>query len=142
MLKMIPGIISPELMKYMMEMGHSDVLVLADSNFPAVSHARRYLKLEGVEITELLEVMLKYYPLDCYVNESAKLMKHLPDEPVPEIWKEYETIIEKNSTTEEFKNFGMLERYQFYKEAEKAYVIVQTATTAHYANIMLQKGVI
>jgi L-fucose mutarotase len=133
---------SPELMKYMMEMGHSDVLVLADANFPAASHARRYLKLEGVEITELLEAILKYYPLDGYVNESVKLMKHLSDEPVPEIWKEYETIIKKNSTTEEFKNFGMLQRYQFYKEAERAYVIVQTATTARYANIMLQKGVI
>ena len=37
MLKGIPPILSPELMKILLEMGHGDELVLADGNFPAVS---------------------------------------------------------------------------------------------------------
>ena len=37
MLKGIPSIISPELLKILCEMGHSDIIVIADGNFPAVS---------------------------------------------------------------------------------------------------------
>lgn len=36
-LKGIPSIISPELLKILAEMGHGDVLVLADANFPSTS---------------------------------------------------------------------------------------------------------
>ena len=35
MLKGIPNIISPELLKVLCEMGHSDTIVIADGNFPA-----------------------------------------------------------------------------------------------------------
>ena len=35
MLKHIPTILSPELVKYLMEMGHGDEVVIADANFPA-----------------------------------------------------------------------------------------------------------
>ena len=41
MLKGIPKIISPELLKVLMEMGHGDELVIADGNFPAAAIARR-----------------------------------------------------------------------------------------------------
>ena len=37
MLKGIPEILSPELLKVLCEMGHSDRLVIADGNFPAES---------------------------------------------------------------------------------------------------------
>ena len=35
MLKGIPKILSPELLKVLSEMGHSDRLVISDGNFPA-----------------------------------------------------------------------------------------------------------
>lgn len=41
MLRNIPKIIPPELVKTMMEMGHSDVLIIADANFPGTAHAKR-----------------------------------------------------------------------------------------------------
>ncbi|WP_036580586.1 RbsD/FucU domain-containing protein, partial [Paenibacillus darwinianus] len=34
----IPKLLSPELLKVLMEMGHGDEIVLADGNFPAASH--------------------------------------------------------------------------------------------------------
>ena len=37
MLKNVPPIISPELLKVLCEMGHSDTIVIADGNFPAES---------------------------------------------------------------------------------------------------------
>ncbi|MCD7793761.1 MAG: fucose isomerase, partial [Alistipes sp.] len=41
MLKNIPSVLSPELLKILMEMGHGDEIVLGDANFPAASTARR-----------------------------------------------------------------------------------------------------
>lgn len=40
MLKGIPPIISPDLMKILLEMGHGDEIVLADGNFPAANCAK------------------------------------------------------------------------------------------------------
>lgn len=37
MLKGIPAILSPELVKIMMEMGHGDEIVIGDGNFPGTS---------------------------------------------------------------------------------------------------------
>lgn len=142
MLKTIPKIISPELMKIMMEMGHSDVLILADANFPAAAHAKRLIRAEGVEVPELLEAILPYFPLDDFVDAPVRLMPNLSTEPVPEIWDVYEKIIRNSDEAHVFKKFAFTDRLKFYKKAEEAYVIVQTATTARYANIVLQKGAI
>ena len=62
MLKKIPPILPAKLMKNMMEMGHSDILILADANFPAVTNAKRYIRADGVEIPELLEAILPFFP--------------------------------------------------------------------------------
>ena len=43
MLKGIPKILPPELLKILCEMGHSDRLVIADGNFPAESMGKMQL---------------------------------------------------------------------------------------------------
>ncbi len=142
MLKNIPQIISPDLMKLMMEMGHSDSMIFADANFPAYSNAKILIRLPGVEIPELLKAVLPFFPLDNFVPDAVKLMKNLDTEPVPEIWTQYEEIIRKYDKEKAFINFTYLDRLPFYEESKKAAFIVQTGTTARYANIILQKGVI
>ena len=49
MLKGIPEIISPELLKYLCEMGHSDRLVIADGNFPthSVGKNAHIIRMDG-----------------------------------------------------------------------------------------------
>ena len=44
MLKGIPEILSPELLKVLCEMGHSDRLVIADGNFPVESMGKNARK--------------------------------------------------------------------------------------------------
>ena len=88
MLKGIPGILSPELMKILMEMGHGDEIVLADRNFPAASNAKRLIRLDGHGIPELLQAILRFFPIDTYVEEPVKLMAVAPGKGEnPEIWK-------------------------------------------------------
>lgn len=141
MLKNIPKIISPDLMKCMMDMGHSDFMILADANFPTESNAKRVIRLDGVNMPELLEAILKFYPLDNFVEFPVKIMKNSPSEPVPTIWNTYRKILQNNNEENAFKDFYYMDRFEFYDEAKKAFVIVHTGEETRYANILLQKGV-
>lgn len=142
MLKNIPRIISPDLMKYMMEMGHSDVMILADANYPAAAHAKRIVRMDAVEIPALLEAVLPFFPLDEFVDGPVCLMKNLPSEPVPDIWTVYGSLLEKHGLSGGLGKIVYLDRLPFYEKSNQAYIVVQTGTTARYANIALQKGVV
>ncbi len=141
MLKNVPPIIAPELMKILMEMGHGDEIILADGNFPAASVARRLVRCDGHGVPELLEAVLKFFPLDAYVDRPVALMNVVPgDSTEPTIWNTYESIL-KNSD-ESFDDFDYVERFAFYERAKKAYAVVATSEKALYANIILKKGVL
>ena len=141
MLKGIPAIISPELMKVLMEMGHGDEIVLADGNFPAASNAQRLVRCDGHGIPELLEAILKFLPLDIYVDKPVALMELVPgDDYDPVIWEEYEEIV--GEYDEEHTDFEHIERFDFYERAKDAYAIVATSEQALYANVILKKGVV
>ncbi len=141
MLKNIPPIISPELMKILMEMGHGDEIVLADGNFPAASTANRLVRCDGHGVPELLEAILKLFPLDTYVDQPVALMNVVPGDPAePTIWNVYEAILKKSG--EPYSDFHLVERSAFYERAKKAYAVVATSEKALYANIILKKGVL
>ena len=139
MLKNIPSIISPELLKILMEMGHGDEIVIGDGNFPAASIAQRLVRLDGHGVPEILDAVLKLMPLDTYVEAPVALMDNGADGERPPIWNEYEQIVNKN---EGDKKFELVERFDFYDRAKKAYAVVATGETAIYANIILKKGVV
>ena len=142
MLKGISPLIPPELLKIMMEMGHGDELVLADANFPAASHAQRLVRCDGHPIPELLEAVLRLYPLDTYVGQPAALMAVVPGDPVETpIWNRYRELVQPyaGGRADPFKQ---MERFAFYERAKRAYAIVATGERAQYANLILKKGVI
>lgn len=141
MLRNIPKILPPDLVKYMMEMGHADYMVIADAGFPGTAHAKRLVRMDSVEIPALLEAVLPFFPLDYFVEDPVRLMQKLPQEPEVTIWNTYRELLEKYDTDHAFKGFHYLDRLPFYAEAEKAFVVVQTGDTSRYGNIILQKGV-
>ena len=139
MLKNIPSILTPDLLKILMEMGHSDELVIADGNFPRNAHPERVVRLDGHGIPEILDAILRFLPLDSYVEHPTILMAVMDGDPyVPEIWEEYRQIAAKyepDGAREE-----AIDRFAFYERARKAYAVVTTGETALYANIILKKG--
>ena len=144
MLKGIPKILSPELLKVLCEMGHSDRLVLADGNFPAESMGKGaiVIRCDGHGVAELLDAILQVFPLDTYVEHPVSLMEVMAGDPVETpIWDTYRQIIERHDARGE-KTVGHMERFAFYEEAKKAYAIIATGETALYTNVMLQKGVV
>ena len=141
MLKGISPIVSPELIKILMEMGHGDEIVIGDGNFPAASVAKRLVRLDGHGVNEVLDAVLPLFPLDTYVEAPVSLMQVMPGDPVgtPPIWDEYRAIAARY---EPEAHFGEVERFAFYERAKKAYAIVATGETALYANLILKKGVV
>ncbi len=141
MLKGIPLIISPELLKILMEMGHGDEIVIADGNFPSASIAQRLVRSNGNGVPELLDAILKLFPLDQYVERPVALMAVMPgDNYQPVIWDEYREIVKQNEPR--FTDFEYMERLDFYDRAHKAYSVLASSEKALYANIILKKGVI
>ena len=144
MLKGIPKILSPQLLKVLCEMGHSDRLVIADGNFPSESMGKnaKIIRCDGHGVPELLEAILTVFPLDTYVETPVSLMQVMPGDNVETpIWDEYKEIITKHDERGE-KAIGQTERFAFYEETKTAYAIIATGESALYANIMLQKGVV
>ena len=143
MLKGIPKILSPELLKVLAEMGHSDRLVISDGNFPAESMGKNaiVIRCDGHGVPELLDAILQVFPLDTYVEKPVNLMEVVPGDKVETpIWDVYKEIIGKYDDRGA-DAVGNIERFQFYEEAKQAYAIIATGEGALYANVMLQKGV-
>jgi L-fucose mutarotase len=141
MLKGISPVISPELIKILMEMGHGDEIVLADGNFPAAANAQRLVRSDGNGVSVLLDAILKLLPLDEYVAQPVALMSVVPGDPYqPVIWDEYRNIVRQNEP--KFTDFEFVERFAFYERARKAFAIVASSEKALYANIILKKGVV
>ncbi|PEL81564.1 RbsD/FucU family protein [Bacillus wiedmannii] len=137
----MPKIISPDLMKILLEMGHGDEIVLADGNFPAASCGAKLIRCEGHGVLEVLQAILQFFPLDTYSNHSVSLMKVVKGDPTtPSIWETYDAVIKQYDT--HFDSFEMIDRFAFYERAKKAYAIVATSESALYANMILKKGVV
>ena len=144
MLKNIPKILSPDMLKVLCEMGHSDRIVIADANFPAESMGKNaiVLRADGHSATDLLDAILTVFPLDTYVDSPVMLMQVMAGDKVETpIWDEYKEIVAKHDDRG-VAAFGEYERFEFYEQAKNCYAIIATGESALYANLILQKGVI
>lgn len=138
MLKGIPSIISPELLKILMEMGHGDELCIADGNFPGAAIAQRLIRADGHGVPELLDAILKLYPLDTYA-QPVYIMQKVPGDTVEvPIWDTFTASVKPYTD----KPLEQIERYAFYERAKKCYCVLMTGETALYANIIIKKGVV
>ena len=144
MLKGIPPILTPELLKALCEMGHGDELVIADGNFPSQSIGKNavVVRADGHGAAEILDAVLKLIPLDAYVQKPVALMELVPGDTcgIPAIWETYRHILAKHEPNN--CDIQMTERFAFYERAKNAYLIIATGETAIYANVLLKKGVV
>lgn len=143
MLKGIPPILSPELLKVLCEMGHSDTIVIADGNFPAESMGKnaKVIRCDGHGCPELLDAILQLFPLDTHVDNPVSFMAVSPGDAEPPIWDEYKQILAEHDPRGA-RTIATIERFAFYEKSKNAYAIIATGEKALCANIILQKGVI
>ena len=142
MLKGIPDIISPDLLKILDEMGHGDDLVIGDSNYPAASNAKRLVRADGHGVPALLEAILSLFPLDTFVDAPVSLMQVVKGDPtIPEIHEKIREVVRKYDSRGNAA-IALVERFEFYEKAKQAYAVVATTELKAYGCLIIKKGVI
>ncbi len=143
MLKGIPPILSPELLKILCEMGHTDEITLGDGNFPGHTYGKQVIRMDGHGIPEILDAILQVFPLDTYVERPCTLMAVVKGDTVQTpIWDVYKDIVAKYDERGA-ECFEEIDKWEFYERTkEKSYAVILTGETALYGNIILKKGVV
>jgi L-fucose mutarotase len=140
MLYGIDPILGPDLLHALRAMGHGDEIVIADANYPAVSKARRLIRLDGLDAVRVLDGVLSLMPLDTYVDNAAFTMEVVGDpKAVPEVCREFAKVVRRRAKGQ---RIATLERFAFYERAEAAFATIATGERRLYGNIILKKGVI
>ena len=146
MLKNIPPILSPELLKTLCEMGHGDRICIGDGNFPGASMAKPnhcvYLRADGHGVTELLDAILQILPLDTYVQTPVMLMQKMDCDKelgIP-IWDKYTESVARHDPRGA-EAVGFHARFRLYDEARTCYCALPSGETSIYANIILLRKV-
>lgn len=146
MLKGIDNRLNAEVLATLRAMGHGDVLIVADTNFPSDSVARatvtgKLLRMENLTCAEAVNAILSVLPLDTFVDDFAGRMEVVgkPDE-VPQVQQEVQAEIDRAEGRPR-KMIG-IERFAFYDMARKSYAVIQTGERRFYGCFMFRKGVI
>jgi L-fucose mutarotase len=146
MLKGISPLLNADVLHALKAMGHGDMLVIVDTNFPADAIARqtrlgKLLRIDNVTSAEAAAAILSLMPLDSFIDDAAACMEVVgaPDE-IPGPRKEVQAAIDRA----EGKHWPLVpvERFAFYERAKSAYCVIQTGERRFYGCFTLTKGVI
>lgn len=144
MLKGINPLLTPDLLKLLMEMGHDDSLVLVDANFTAVQLAagKPLLRLPGTGMLRAIQAITSVLPLVADERHPVGYMQ-VSDTPA-----DYRSALQREvlAHVEPFflpeQSAEAIERYAFYERARKSFGIVITGELQPFGNFVLRKGVI
>lgn len=146
MLKGIDNRLNAEVLACLRAMGHGDVLIVADTNFPSDSVARatvtgQLLRMENLTCAEAVRAILSVLPLDTFVDDFAGRMEVVgaPAE-VPPVQAEVQAEIDRAEGRP--RPMVPIERFAFYDMARAAYAVIQTGERRFYGCFMFRKGVI
>ena len=134
MLSGIHPLLTGDLLAALDAMGHGDAVVLADAHFPAARVARRLLVAPAVGTPDLLRAVRTVLPLDD--DPAVDLMTSADGVPLT---VQRELAAAAGTGLDEVR---FLDRFEFYREAEQAFVVVRTGETRTYANVLVRKGVV
>ena len=146
MLKGIDNRLNAEVLATLRAMGHGDVLIVADTNFPSDSVARatvtgQLLRMENLTAAEAVQAILSVLPLDTFVDDFAGRMEIVGDPTsIPPVQAEVQAEIDRAEGRP--RPMISIERFAFYDMARQSYAVIQTGERRFYGCFMFRKGVI
>ncbi|GGA67459.1 L-fucose mutarotase [Edaphobacter acidisoli] len=140
MLRGISPVVSPELLKLLCEMGHGDELVLADSNFPGASMARRLLRSDGLSVTDILEGIAPLFPFETYADPLVMLKVDAHKKFDPSVEADFMNVIRRYDPSVPAPI--RIDRLAFYERARNAFGVLMTGELRLYGCLIIRKGVI
>ncbi len=144
MLKGIPPLLTPELFKLLMEMGHDDALVLADANFTVMSIAagKPVVRLPGASMLQVVQAITTVLPLAADVPHPVAFMAVSGQSDAFRSALQREVLASVSPQLLPGQSAEPVERYAFYERARAAYAYVLTGELQPFGNFILRKGVI
>lgn len=140
MLKSLSRLHTPDLLHVLASMGHGDEIALVDAHFPAVTLARRLVRLDAADLPEVLDACLQLMPLDTFVPDPALRMEMVGNkDKIPDVQRLCQEIIDRHEP-KPVKLVGV-ERHAFYDRARQAFAVVATGEQRPYGCVMIKKGV-
>ncbi len=145
MLRGIPFVISPQLLRTLAEMGHGDTITIGDAYFAASTMAEkgRMIRSDGVDAVALIDAILQLMPLDSWDSHSVTFMGKPDDngelQPCEMTQRMSEAIAKYDP--EAARTAVYAERFAFYDLARKSYAVVSSGELENYGCVILQKGV-
>ena len=145
MLKGIDHRLNAEVLGCLRAMGHGDMLIVSDTNFPADSVARatvtgKLLRMENLTAAEAVSAILSVLPLDTAVDDFAGRME-MSGQPgeIPPVQAEVQAAIDRAEGRS--RPMVGIERFAFYDVAREAYAVIQTGERRFWGCFMFRKGV-
>jgi len=144
MLKGIDPVLTPELLKLLMEMGHDDAIVLADANFTAVRYAngKPIIRLPGIGMARAVQAVTSLLPL---VADEVHPVGYMQVSGQPAEYRsalQREVLASLEPTLLAGQSAEAIERFAFYERTRNAFAIVLTGEQQPFGNFLLRKGVI
>jgi L-fucose mutarotase len=146
MLKGLDNRLNADVLYALRAMGHGDLLVVCDTNFPADSIARdtvlgELVRMDNLTAPQAVEAILSVLPLDTFVDDFAGRMEVVGEpDAIPPVQAEVQAAIDA-ADGREARMVG-IERFAFYDKARTAYAVVQTGERRFYGCFAFRKGVI
>lgn len=141
MLKGIPLILSPELLKVLAEMGHGDTITIGDAYFAAASMAKENIlvRCDGVSAPELADAILTLMPLDTWADSCVTVMG-AEGKPLG-VCNEILEVVERHCP-EAAASREIVDRFAFYDRAKRSYAVVAAGQQEKFGCVIFQKGVL
>ena len=141
MLKNIDPLLNAELLGHLAAMGHGDVLAIVDRNFPAASTAQRLVTLSGVDVTTAARAILTVFPVDTFVEPAVLRMGAVDHQAtVQAVHADLQAVVDE--AEDRPVPSQPVERFEFYRRAAEAYLVVATTEDRPYGCFLFTKGVV
>lgn len=141
MLKGIDPLLSGDLLHILDDMGHGDVLMIVDRNYPAVASGRPVIRLGEVSVLRAARAILSVFPLDSFVDRPLERME-VDDDPLKTTATQEVLLALASEYEGRQLEYGVVPRLDFYERAKSAFAVVHTLDTVPYGCFFLHKGVI
>jgi L-fucose mutarotase len=144
MLKGIDPVLTPELLKILMEMGHDDAIVLADANFTAVRYAagKPIIRMPGIGMARAVQAVSSLLPLVADEVHPVGFMQVTGQHDSYRSALQREVLAKLEPTFLPGQSAEAIERFAFYERTKSAFAIVLTGELQPFGNFLLRKGVI
>jgi L-fucose mutarotase len=141
MLKGIDPLLSGDLLKILDDMGHGDILMLVDRNYPAAASGKPVIRLGEASILRAAEAILSVFPLDGFVDRPIERMEVDDDPSKTTSTQDALLALSRRSEGRELE-YAIVPRLDFYERAREAFAVVHTLDAQPYGCFLLHKGVI